>query len=162
MLDPHLAAAVRGEQKQIRWSIALVRIVVTSLADQVRNVVDWDAGDQLAVPGTDFPATTVLELAFFPGETSLTVFSTDRFTIPRTDGSGVVPGYLILTTGTNREIISYTDVTALTFDGITRGLYGTAPQTWFIGTSVHQLEFSHGTSPSFDLEMQRRGWWQRR
>ncbi len=127
-------------------------VVIDSLSDEQSSKTDWDNGIQEGTPGTDFPTTTSSAILTLMG-TTLTVVATDEFTIGDTD-----VGYLIITDGADTEIVSYDSSNATQFLNLVRGLYGTTQQSWASGIDVHQLVWSHGVLPEFDLEIQRKNY----
>lgn len=130
----------------------LVGIVVDALSDEQSSKTDWDGGIQLGTPGADFPTTTSTAILTLMG-TTLDVADPTEFTIGDTD-----VGYLIITDGVDTEIVSYDSSNATQFLNLIRGLYGTTQQSWASGVDVHQLLWSHGVVPEFDLEIQRKNY----
>lgn len=144
---------LRESMKDGAIPTALLRVRSSALFEQFRNLGDWQAGEQLGTPGTDFLATTLAE-ALDASETTFDVASVEGFPVPGANADiGTIDRRLIITDGTDIEIVEYTtlDIDNDQFEGITRGAYGTTAQTWDIGDDVYFLEFSGGINPSNDL-----------
>jgi len=129
---------------------AIVGIVVSSLSDPQSSIADWESGRMLN------PAiSTELASPMSAYSDSAPVASTDGFTA----ASSACPAYLLLTDGGASEIVAYADSAPAGFNQLARAQYGTSSREWPAGTQVHQLTFSHGRPPDYDLEPQRRNWW---
>lgn len=144
---------LRESQRDGAKPTALLRVRSSALFEQFRNVDDWQAGEQLGTPGTDFAATTLTE-DLTDSETIFDVDSVRGFPVPGSSADiGTIPRRLIITDGVDIEIVEYTtlDVVNDQFEDITRGAYGTTAQTWLTGDDVYFLEASGTLNPSNDL-----------
>jgi hypothetical protein len=74
-------------------------------------------------------ALTTINAAVAAGDTSITVVSTTNYP---------TSGVLLLSSASLREAVSYTGVTATTFTGLTRGIYGTTASAFTTGNTVDQ------------------------
>ncbi len=142
-LNKHLSLGTRD-------IAAIAGIVVSSLSDPQSSVADWESGEML-----DPAISTELTSDITSVSDSAPVTSTDDFTA----AGAVHPAYLLFTDGSNSEIAAYANADPSGFTQLTRGQYGTTARDWPSGTPVYQLTFSHGNSPDYDLQPQRRGWW---
>ncbi|GEM_PF-3522989 len=130
---------------------AIVGIIVSELSDPQSSRSDWNACNALNLN----ISTTLSSQLTATSTTSMSVASTDDFS-----AAGVSnPAYLLLTDGSNIEIIGYLNTNRNTFTNLARGQYDTMDRTWPVGTDVYQLTFSHGSAPDYDLEPQPRNWW---
>ncbi len=143
-------AAERGNAKPVY----IVTVQKTVVFTEILTQADWEAGEQ---EGT--ASTTTLNGAISDSATSVTVDDTSDFSWPDSSvAAGQVLGYLILTDGTDLEIVSYNETDPFDFKGLTRGQFGTTALAWDDADDVIQLEFDPAVGTSFDLGIQKRHW----
>lgn len=86
-----------------------------------------DVSGTMKVGTTSAVSSTTFTVSALTTDTTITVASTAGY--PSS-------GYLYLSNASGIEAISYSSITATTFTGLTRGLFGTTSRSWSVGDSV--------------------------